>query len=142
MARKRGIRFSGKSLELGRKYMWRDEFVPLLHKYLEIHPGQRIVDVGCGTGFLSRLVARALHGEGMVIGIDRNERLFRFARDATREAGLDPIVSFRKGDANALPLKDNFADRVICQTLLWAMRDPKKAIREMIRVCKPGGLVG
>jgi len=137
-----GVRFSGKSLELSRKYMWRKEFIPILYKYLDIHPGQTIVDVGCGTGFLTRLVARALKGDGEVIGIDRNERLFQYARRLTREAGLDSIVSFRRGDANKLPFVENFADRVICQAVLWTIRDPKKAVKEMIRVCKPGGLVG
>lgn len=142
MTKRRGIRFSGKSLELGKKYMWRRESIPLLYKYLDIHPRQRIVDVGCGTGFLSRLVAKALKGNGEVLGIDRNPQLLRYATRITREAGLDSLVSFQRGDATRLKLEDNYAERVICQAVLWTITDPKKAIGEMIRVCKPGGIVG
>lgn len=139
---KRGIKFSGKSLELGRRYMWRKEFLPLLYKYLDIHPGQRVVDVGCGTGFMTRLVARALKGEGEVFGVDRNPQLLAIARKATKEERLDSLVSFQQGEATKLKLKDNFADRVICQAVLWTLKNPSMAIGEMTRVCKPGGLVG
>jgi ubiquinone/menaquinone biosynthesis C-methylase UbiE len=142
MPRKRGIRFSGKALELGRKYMWRKEFVPLLYRYLDIHPGQKVVDVGCGTGFMTRLVAEALKGKGEVIGVDRNPQLLSYARKAATEAGLGSLVSFRQSDVTKLDLADDFADRVFCQAVLWAIPDPKKAMREMIRICKPGGLVG
>lgn len=142
LARKRGIKFSGKSLELGRKYMWRKEFVPLLYNYLDIQPGQRIVDVGCGTGFMTRLVARALKGKGEVLGIDRNPQLLVVARETAREEKLDSLVSFERGDATKLKLEDDFADRVICQAVLWTIKDPSRAIGEMTRVCKPGGLVG
>jgi ubiquinone/menaquinone biosynthesis C-methylase UbiE len=142
MARRHGLRFSGKELELGRKYMWREEFIPLLYKYLDIQAGQRIVDVGCGTGFFTRLMARALDGRGEVIGIDRNPQLLKSARELTHEAKLDSMVTYRKGNAYKLQMQDDFADRVVCQTLLWTLPDPKPAVREMVRVCKPGGLVG
>jgi len=142
MARRHGLRFSGRELELGRKYMWREEFIPLLYKYLDIQAGQKIVDVGCGTGFFTRLMARALDGRGEVIGIDRNPQLLKSARELTQEAKLDSIATYRAGDACKLPIQDGVVDRVVCQTLLWTLPDPKRAVREMVRVCKPGGLVG
>lgn len=138
MTKRRGTRFSGKSLELGKKYLWRRESIPFLYKYLDIHLGQRIVDVGCRTGFLSRLAAKALKGDGEVLGIERNPQLLRYATRITREAGLDSIASFQRGDATRLKLEDNYAERVICQAVLWTITEPKKAIGEMIRVC-PGG---
>jgi SAM-dependent methyltransferase len=122
--------------------MWRKEFVPSLYKYLDIHPGQRIIDVGCGTGFMTRLVAKALKGRGEVLGVDRNPQLLAMARGLAREENLDSIVSFRRGDATKLSLEDDSADRVICQMVLWTLKDPRRAISEMIRVCRPGGLVG
>jgi SAM-dependent methyltransferase len=122
--------------------MWREEFVPLLLRYLDIKPGQKVVDVGCGTGPLTRLLAKGLGGRGEVIGIDRNEQLVRQARKLTRESGLDRQVSYRVDDATRLKLEDDFADRVVCQTVLWTMRNPRDAIAEMIRICKPGGMVG
>jgi len=98
--------------------MWREEFIPLLYKYLDIQAGQGIVDVGCGTGFFTRLMARALDGRGEVIGIERNPQLLKAARELTQEAKLDSVVTYRKGDAMKLPMQDNVGDRVVCQTLL------------------------
>jgi len=142
LAKRIGVRFSGKFLELARRHMWRAESVPLLLRYLDIKPGQRIVDVGCGTGHLTRLVAQGLEGRGEVVGIDRNEQLLRQGRKLAREAGLQRLVSFREDDVTKMKLDDDFADRVICQTVMWTMRDPRDALREMIRICKPGGMVG
>ena len=142
MARRQGVRFSGRYLELSRKHLWRKEFVPLLLRYLDIRPGQRIVDVGCGTGPLTRLLAKGLDGRGEVIGVDRNEQLLRQARKLTRESGLEGLVSFRVEDATSMKLEDGYADRVVCQTVLWTMRDPRVALAEMIRICKTGGMVG
>jgi len=142
LSKRIGVRFSGRFLELARRHMWPDEFVPLLLGYLDIKPGQRIVDVGCGTGHMTRLLARGLRGRGKIVGIDRNEQLLRQGRKLAREAGLHGLVSFRVDDATRMKLESNFADRVVCQTVMWTMRDPRLALREMIRICKPGGIVG
>ena len=88
------------------------------------------------------MVAKALKGRGAVLGIDRNPQLLSRARKATDGANLGSIVTFRQGDAKRLPLGNDFADRVVCQAVLWTLADPRKAIREMVRVCRPGGLVG
>lgn len=122
--------------------MFRDEFVPILRRYLEIEPGQTVVDVGCGTGFLTRLIAHGVGRDGRVIGIDRNGRLLKVARKLARAEGLGNIVAFRPGRAESIPLQDGYADRVVCQTLLWVLKKPQLALSEMIRVCRPGGMVG
>jgi len=122
--------------------MWRKEFVSILLHRLEIHPNQEVVDVGCGTGFFTRLVAKGMKGKGRVIGIDRNERLLKVARRLAEEQKLDGTISFRQGNAESMPLRDGSADRVVCQTLLWTLKDPRPAIRDMVRVCKIGGLIG
>jgi len=122
--------------------MLRDEFVPILRKYLEIKPGQTVVDVGCGTGFLTRLIAKGMGGEGRIIGIDRNRRLLNVARKLAGAEGFGKTVTFRPGKAESIPLHDGYADRMVCQTLLWILKKPELALREMIRVCKTGGMVG
>ena len=122
--------------------MWREEFVPLLLRYLDIHPGQTVVDVGCGTGFFTRLVARGLRSEGKMFGVDRNRRLLAAASKIARQERLGSHVLFRHGTAEALPFRSSFADRVICQAVLWMMPDPRPALGEMIRICKKGGMIG
>ncbi len=123
--------------------MWRKEFLPALYKYLELKPSQTVVDVGCGTGAFSRLLLNGIISHGKVIGVDRNKRLLSSANRIAKEKGLRNI-SFKLGRAESLPFPDNFADRVVCQMVLWVMNDSnrRRAIREMMRVCKPGGLVG
>ena len=140
--RKRGVRFSAKDLDQGRRYLFREEFVPILRKYLGIEPGQTVVDVGCGTGFFTRLVAHGLRDKGRIVGIDRNKRLLNVAKKLARTEGLEDVITFRPGSADSIPLDDGYADRVVCQTLLWFLKEPRSALKEMIRVCKSGGMVG
>jgi ubiquinone/menaquinone biosynthesis C-methylase UbiE len=138
---RRVIHFNAKGLERGRRHMWREEYVPLLLKYLDIRPGQHVADVGCGTGYFTRLIARGLKGRGSIVGVDRNQRLLGFARRTAAEQGLG-VVAFKQGNAYSLPFKDDSMDRVVCQTTLWTLANPVKALGEMKRVCMPGGLVG
>jgi ubiquinone/menaquinone biosynthesis C-methylase UbiE len=76
-----------------------------------------VVDVGCGTGGLTRVLASGLKKEkgGKVIGLDRNPELLRVARRISKEKGLSGIMAFKRGDAKAISLPDGFADRVVCQ---------------------------
>jgi ubiquinone/menaquinone biosynthesis C-methylase UbiE len=143
ITRKRGIRFRASELETGRTYLWRKEFLPLLYKYLELKRGQTIVDVGCGTGSFTRILAIGTKFQGKVIGIDKNRRLISVAKKISQKQRIaSETISYKVGKVEALPLPDNFADRVVCQMLLWIVEDRAKAIDEMIRVCKPNGLVG
>jgi ubiquinone/menaquinone biosynthesis C-methylase UbiE len=139
----RGIRFQTRMLELIRKYSWTDEKRSKLYRNIDLSPEQVVVDVGCGTGAFTRVIAEGLDYKkgGRVIGVDRNEELLRAAR---RFSEGDKTISFRKGDASkSIPLPDNFADRVTCQAFLYLFDDKRRenAIKEMIRICKHGGIV-
>ena len=140
---RRGIRFQAKMLELVRKYSWTIEKRAKLYKDIELSPNHVVVDVGCGTGAFTRVIAQGLdHAKGgRVIGIDRNQELLKTGR---RLSSGDKAIAYKKGDVTkSLPLSDGFADRVVCQAFLWLFDDKRreKVIKEMIRVCKPGGLV-
>src|SRR5487761_558592 len=145
--KKPGFRFRAKMLELIRKYAWTKERGFLLYKYLDVKPNHIVVDVGCGTGAFSRVIAEKLDPKkgGRIIGIDRNPELLREGRKFDEIASFGKLISFKKGDIiKSIPLPDNYADRVICQACLWLMteQDRQRAVNEMIRVCKPGGLIG
>src|SRR5487761_932642 len=143
MKSRRGIRFKASELEAGRTYLWRREFLPLLYKYLELKPRQSVVDVGSGTGSFTRLLANGIKFQGKVIGVERNKRLLSAAKRISNKHGISQkIVSYKVGKAESLPLPENFADRVVCQMVLWLVKERRKVIQEMIRVCKPRGLVG
>ncbi len=99
-------------------------------------PGQRILDVGSGTGSLSfALAARGDHKE--IVGVDVGEPFVAFAREHNK----DPRTSFRIADATALPFEDATFDRAVSQLVLQFLPDPLKAVREMKRVVRPGGNV-
>ncbi len=134
-------------LELIRRHAWSKEKRFLLYKYLDLKPNHIVVDVGCGTGAFSRVIAGKLDRSkgGRVIGVDRNSQLLKEGRKLADALGLYKVVSFKKSDViRRIPLPDDYADRVVCQTFLWLMtdQDREKAIKEMIRVCKPNGLIG
>jgi SAM-dependent methyltransferase len=86
----------------------------------------RILDVGCGTGELTRVLA-AEAGDCEVVGVDADPSLLRVARE---ETGL-PVVA---GDALRLPVRDGGVDLVTCQALLVNLPDPVAALREFRRV--------
>jgi ubiquinone/menaquinone biosynthesis C-methylase UbiE len=94
-------------------------------------PGARVLDVGCGTGVLTRALAQ--HGEAT--GVDINEGMLAVARQHA------PEVDFRVGRAEALPFHDGSFDAVTCQFGLMFFEDPARALRQMRRVVGPGGTI-
>lgn len=133
--------WSAEGLELRGKYLWRDELIPLLHRHLGVKPGITAIDVGCGSGFFTRLIAKGLKGQGMTIGVDVDEKLVHAARELAEKESLRSLTEFKKASAYKLPFPDNYADVVTCHTLLYILGKPLKALIEMVRVAKPHGRV-
>jgi len=95
-----------------------------------VGPGDRVLDVACGTGIVAR---RAAARGATVVGVDVNAQMLDVARAA------DPAVEWIEADATALPLADDAFDIVLCQQGLQFMPDPAAALAEMRRVLAPGG---
>lgn len=94
-----------------------------------------ILDLGCGQGNTTRFLAGTFAG-ATAVGLDYDQKLVDYARG---QAGNPAGVSFQQGDAAALPFADASFDLVFCRYLLLHLPDPDAAIREMLRVTKPGG---
>ena len=94
------------------------------------------LDVGCGTGFLSLLLARLGH---RVVGIDAVDEMLDLARRKAAAAGLRPDL--RKGDAEHLPFPEASFDLVMERHVIWTLPDPAGALREWWRVLRPGGRI-
>jgi ubiquinone/menaquinone biosynthesis C-methylase UbiE len=104
--------------------------------WLDLPKGLRCLDVGCGNGaFTEVLAARVAPSE--LAGIDPSEEQLAFAK--TRE-GVKP-AQFRVGDAQALPFDDGSFDVAIMALVISFVPDPAKAVSEMARVVGPGGVV-
>jgi arsenite methyltransferase len=104
----------------------------------ELHPGERVVDVGCGAGIDTLIAAKEVGSEGRVIGVDMTPSMLEKARHAAEEMDL-ANVEFRKGYAEGLPIADKWADVIISNGVLNLMPDKAAALEEMARVLKPRG---
>lgn len=99
----------------------------------EVGSGDRVLDVGCGTGVLARAARRGVGTSGSVTGVDPNDAMLAVAERADRE------VAWVKGVAEDLPIATATMDRVLCQFALMFFTDRKKAMAEIARVTRPGG---
>lgn len=95
--------------------------------------GHRVLDVACGTGVLGREAAARVGRSGSVVGLDPNEGMLAVAE---RKA---PEIDWRKGTAESIPFDAEEFDAVVSQFGLMFFDDRPTAIREMLRVLKPGG---
>ncbi|MFC4440148.1 MULTISPECIES: class I SAM-dependent methyltransferase [Natrialbaceae] len=99
-------------------------------------PPQKILDVGCGTGVISLLLAEIGHD---VTGIDMSAEMLEKARRKARQTEYS--IEFFTGDAEALDQSDNTYDLVTGRHLIWTLPNPSKAIREWQRIVRPGGRI-
>lgn len=108
-------------------------------KASDIKQDSTVVDVGCGTGFLTQHVAMRTQHVGKIVGVDLSPSMLQTAKDNLAKLGLLGSVEFRVGDAEKLPLDDCFADAVVGNMILHHCPRPKRAVSEMARVLKQGG---
>ena len=101
-------------------------------------PGERVLDVACGTGVVSRLAAERM-GSGRVVGLDINAGMLAVARSLSPSAG--PSIEWYEGSALTMPFPDAFFDLCLCQEGLQFFPDRPAAMREMFRVLQLGGRV-
>jgi len=124
-----------------RKFLWPEDTVAKLAAWMDLRPGMTVVDVGCGLGYLGYTYWDHFGNGGTYYGVDASPKLLRDAEKAAKAWAVKGKAEFITGSALSLPFPDNFADLVMCQTLLMHLKEPQKALQEMVRVAKPGGLV-
>jgi ubiquinone/menaquinone biosynthesis C-methylase UbiE len=109
------------------------EWCPLVVEAANIRKGHRVIDVACGTGALAITVSGHIGTDGTVVGIDINEGMLNIAQSKA------PAVEWLKAPAEALPFEDDSFDCAVSQFGLMYFENQENAIREMIRVLRPGG---
>jgi ubiquinone/menaquinone biosynthesis C-methylase UbiE len=120
---------------------WRDQLEPahdLMLDMVALQPGERVLDVACGTGLLSLRMAAAVGAGGAVVGTDISGQMVDEAR---RIAATRALVNttFERADAEALPFGSATFDAAVCGLGLMYCPDPIRALAEMRRLLKPGG---
>lgn len=98
-------------------------------------PGERILDVACGTGAVAREAARVIGADGTVTGLDLNPGMLNIARGHDLQA----TVQWWEGSAQAMPFPDQAFSLVLCQQGMQYFPDRAAALREMYQVLVPGG---
>lgn len=125
--------------EIYESYMVPVLFGPSAERMLDAarpEPGERVLDVGCGTGIVARRAARRA-GTGRIVGLDASPGMLVVARAAAvRE---QQVIDWREGRAEALPFPDGEFDLVLCQYALMFFADQAAALAEMRRVLAADG---
>jgi len=109
------------------------QWTPRVADAAKIGAGQRVLDVGCGTGVLAREAATRVGKGGAIVGVDAGRGFLAVARE------IAPKIDWRAGAAESLPCDDGSFDAVVSQFGLMFFPDRPKAVREMLRVLAPGG---
>lgn len=118
-----------------RMFVWRDGHAELLAP-LDLAPGCRVMDYGCGPGFVSLGMAGLVAPGGNVYGVDINAR---FVTDATDRAAEVDNVSFHLVQDGQIPLADGAVNRALCKNVLEYVPDLSATLAEFRRVLEPGG---
>ncbi|NQV87489.1 MAG: methyltransferase domain-containing protein [Woeseiaceae bacterium] len=111
------------------------QWTPLMVEAAEIHSGDRVLDVACGTGVLAREAVLSVGEGGYVAGLDPDPGRLAVAKS------LAPSIDWRAGVAESLPFEDESFDAVVSQFGLMFFQNRPAALREMMRVLVPGGRI-
>jgi len=104
----------------------------------ELHPGEKVLDVSCGTGMVTFRAAEGVGPEGEVLGTDISQTMIDTAREETARRGLSNL-KFERMDAEELDVDDGSFDVVLNALGLMFVPDVEKAVREMHRALRAGG---
>ncbi|MFQ5829515.1 MAG: methyltransferase domain-containing protein [Candidatus Methylomirabilia bacterium] len=109
---------------------------------MRMKPGWKVLEVGSGSGVVCRDVAALVGRKGRVVGVDPSRVFVHEARRLARAHGLGSRVRFEVGDGTRLRFRDGTFDATLAITVLLHVPDAQALLHEMIRVTRPGGVVG
>lgn len=136
MAEPEGWQVSGDAAEVYEQFFVPaifGQWAPRMVNAARVDSEDRVLDVGCGTGVLARAAADRVTAASQITGLDCNGGMLAVARR------IRPQIDWHQGNATALPFKDDSYDVVLSQFALMYFPDRIAALREMIRVLRPGG---
>lgn len=124
-------------ISFGSHVAWRNYTM----RQMNIQPGQKALDVACGTADWSIALAQAVGEDGRVVGLDFSQNMLDVGAYKVSQKGVGHIVDLVNGDAMKLPYEDNTFDFATIGFALRNVPDIQTVLNEMARVVKPGGKV-
>ncbi|MFQ6051161.1 MAG: class I SAM-dependent methyltransferase [Candidatus Hydrothermarchaeota archaeon] len=124
---------------LDRKINLNSIIKPLI-EFSGIRDGDRIVDLGCGTGTLAIAIAE-LNKNTKIYGIDISRESLRVAKKIIVDLGLENAINLIEADIDFMPFLDNFFDLVVSQATINLLPDKMKAFNEISRITRKGGTI-
>lgn len=124
-----------------RDFWWNPDFIELMAFRWKLESIQSVLDVGCGIGHWGHMLSAYLPKSAMLVGIDPETTYVLDAAKRAQNKGIAIQTQYCLGSAENIPYPDNHFDMVTCQTVLIHVKDVAIAIKEMLRVLKPGGLL-
>ncbi len=108
-------------------------------EHMALKAGERVLDLSCGVGWATRLLAQAVEGgQGMAVGLDVSEEMIARARAASREV---ENLLFAIAPAEEIPWRDEYFEKILSIESFYYYHDQEAALRELYRVLVPGGLL-
>jgi ubiquinone/menaquinone biosynthesis C-methylase UbiE len=112
----------------------------LLLEALELRPGMEIVELGCGSGYYTVEVAKAIQPAGMVFAVDIQQGMLDKLKARMEQEGIKNIIPVLADAEGDIPLDDGIADAVFSVTVLPEIPDPPKALLQVKRLLKEDGI--
>jgi ubiquinone/menaquinone biosynthesis C-methylase UbiE len=114
----------------------------LSYALLDIRPGQKILEIGCGLGTDTISLAKIVGCTGNVVGVDADASMIQQANEAAQKARVSSWTTHLQADGFSLPFGDNSFDVCRCERVFIHLNNPDNMLAEIIRVTKSGGSVG
>ena len=108
---------------------------------LPIREGQTVLDMACGDGVYAPMLADRVGALGRVVAVDLLPAYLDLARKEAEKSSVAKIIEFTAAPIEALPFDDGTFDFVWCAQSFYSLPDPVEALRHLVRVTKPGGIV-
>ena len=126
--------------ETSRPLLFRDDMRETFFKWFRIKPNHKVLDGGCGPGVLTRFIAKGLD-TGKVTGFDISKHFVEYGNKKIAEENLSDRAGIVLDDGFNLSFADNTFDVIVNHQYIGVLSDPVAGLKELIRVCKPGGTV-
>lgn len=108
---------------------------------MQIQPGYKVLDVGCGSGIDTISLAALVNSTGQVVGVDYDPAMIAQAEQCAENAGVTAWVKHEQADVASLPFKPDSFDSSRSERLFQHLQNPEQALSEMTRVTKSGGWI-